>query len=184
MYEGEIEKPVPQAENVNNPSIDNSEKNGIINSGGKIISAGGKVTEKNFTKALEYENQAKAFYDACVRNGDDDVRIISQNTGFKYEDVLSIKKHIMEESHLFNNGSVAKFDPNIDIALAWQRLIENRATDTDILLLNHELRELRFIQKNGSTYEVAHEFANKKYDWQSAIDSITDNDNLNPELLK
>ena len=30
MYEGEVEKPVPQAENVDNPSIDNSEKNGII----------------------------------------------------------------------------------------------------------------------------------------------------------
>ena len=34
MYEGEVEKPVSQAENVNNPSIDNSEKSDIIKAEG------------------------------------------------------------------------------------------------------------------------------------------------------
>ena len=169
---------------INNSSIDISSGNGIISTGGKIIETGGKINDNNFLKATEFEKQAQAFYDARVRNGNDDVSLISKNTGFKYDDVLLIKNHIMEEEHLFDNGSVRKFEANIDQALAWQRMMENRATDTDILLLKHELRELRYMKKTGCTYEKAHAFSNQKYDWQTAVDLLNDNDNLNPELLK
>ncbi len=170
--------------NVHNSSVDKSGESGIISTGGKIIETGGKINDNNFLKATEFEKQAQAFYDARVRNGKDDVSLISKNTGFKYEDVLLIKKHIMEEEHLFDNGSVRKFEANIDQALAWQRMMENRATDTDILLLKHELRELKYMKKTGCTYEKAHAFSNQKYDWQTAVDLLNDNDNLNPELLK
>ena len=169
---------------INNSSIDNYNENGIISTGGKIIETGGKINDNNFLKATEFEKQAQAFYDARIRNGNDDVSLISKNTGFKYDDVLLIKKHIMEEEHLFDNGSVRKFEANIDQALAWQRMMENRATDTDILLLKHELRELRYMKKTGCSYEKAHAFSNQKYDWQTAVDLLNDNDNLNPDLIK
>ncbi|WP_303819103.1 hypothetical protein [Ruminococcus flavefaciens] len=164
--------------------LTNGQKNGIINTGGKIVDTGGKITDKNFNKALEYEEQAKKFYDARVRSGNSDVELISENTGFKYKDVLAVKEHLMIESHLFDDGSTRKFEPNIDQALAWQRMMENRTTETDMLLLKHELRELRYMRKTGCTYEKAHAFSNQKYDWQTSIDSLIDNDNLDPELLK
>ena len=90
----------------------------------------------------------------------------------------------MIEEHYFKDGSLRKFDPNIDQALAWQRMMKGNATQNDILLLNHELRELRYIEENNCDYETAHFFSNQKYDWQDAIDSIVDKDEIDPELLK
>jgi len=165
-------------------SVDNSGGSDIIEESNDTIVTGGKINDRNFLKALEYEQQAQAFYDTCVSNGDSDVVLIANSTGFSYDDVLAIKKHIMEEEHLFENGSVRKFDANIDQALAWQRLMQNRATETDILLLNHELRELNYMKKTGCTYEKAHKYSSKKYDWQSAVDSMNDTDNIDPDFLK
>lgn len=156
--------------------------NGVKNGG--IINSGGKITDTNFMHIEKFERQAEQFYNARVRNGNNDVQSISKNTGFSYDDVLAIKNHVMIDKHLFSDGSVRKFDPNIDQALAWQRLMENNFKDSDILLLNHELRELRYMQSTGCDYETAHRYATQKYDWQSVIDSIIDKDNINPDLLK
>ena len=156
----------------------NADKNG------SIIYTGGKITDTNFMHIEKFERQAEQFYNARVRNGNNDVKSISENTGFHYDDVLAIKNHVMVDEHLFSDGSVRKFDPNIDQALAWQRLMENNFKDSDILLLNHELRELRYMQSTGCDYETAHRYATQKYDWQSVIDSIIDKDNINQDLLK
>lgn len=149
-----------------------------------IIRTGGKITDKNFTQIEKFEQQAKQFYSARIRNGDEDVKLISKNTGFSYNDILNIKNYIMIYEHLFSDGSIRKFDPNIDQALAWQRLMENNFMDSDILFLNHELRELKYMQDTNCDYETAHKYATQKYDWQSVIDEIVDNDNINPNLLK
>ena len=156
--------------------LDKSKKSGIIESGGKI-------TDLNFTQIEKYDKQAEDFYNARIRN-DDDVKSIVQNTDFTYDDILAIKNHIMIEDHLFADGSVRKFNPDIDQALAWQRLMEGRASDTDILFLKHELRELEYMQETNCDYETAHAFSTQKYDWQTAVDEIIDKDEINPELLK
>ena len=109
--------------------------------------------------------------------------MISSNTGFSHDDIQAIKDHIMVEEHLFSDGTVRKFDPDIDQALAWQRLMENKFTDTDILLLNHELRELRYINQHQCDYDTAHVYATQKYDWQSAVDAIVDSDDIDTNLL-
>lgn len=62
--------------------------------------------------------------------------------------------------------------------------MEGRVKGTNILFLNHELRELKYMQKTGCDYETAHAFSTKKYDWQTAIDKIIDKDNINPKWLK
>jgi len=157
---------------------------GIDKSGGSgIIITGGKISDSNFTKSEIYEKQAEDFYAARIKNNDD-VEIISKNTGFSKEEIVAIKKHIMIEEHYFKDGSLRKFDPNIDQALAWQRMMKGNATQNDILLLNHELRELRYIEENNCDYETAHLFSNQKYDWQDAVDSIVDKDEIDSELLK
>ena len=58
---------------------------------GSIIKSGGKITDSNFTKAPEFEKQAKKFYNSMISNGDIDVKAISENTGFSYDDVMAIK---------------------------------------------------------------------------------------------
>ena len=140
-------------------SLDKSKKNDIIKSGGKI-------TDKNFLKATEFEKQAEKFYEARIKNNDD-VKAISKNTGFSEQDILAIKNHIMIEEHLFEDGTVRKFDPNIDQALAWQRMMNGNTKETDVLLLNHELRELKYMKKTNCDYETAHKFSSQKYDWNS-----------------
>ena len=43
----------------------------------------------------------------------------------------------------------------------------NEHTNQDITLLNHELLELTYMKnKKYNIYEVAHEMANKKYNWE------------------
>lgn len=149
----------------------------LVSNSGKLKS-GGKITDKNFMKFEIFEEQAKKFYKKCMQDNSD-VKRISNNTGFSCEDIEKIKRHIMIEEHLFADGSKHKFDANIDQALAWQRLIEgSNIKDADILLLNHELRELNYMAETNCPYETAHKYSNEKYDWQTVIDSIIDNDNL------
>lgn len=155
----------------------------IANSGeGGIIKAGGKITDSNYTQIEHYEEQAQRFYAARLKD-DFDVQAISESTGFPFDDVLRIKNHIMREKHLFQDGTTRKFDADIDQALAWQRLMDNEARDTNLLLLNHELEELKYMQKFNCDYETAHAVATKKFDWQSAIELITDTDELKLRYL-
>ena len=43
----------------------------------------------------------------------------------------------------------------------------NEHTNQDITLLNHELLELTYMKnKKYNIYEVVHEMANKKYNWE------------------
>lgn len=61
------------------------------------------------------------------------------------------------------------FDPNYWQAEAWDRLIKGTATDTDMILLNHELFESNHMRVHNCAYEVAHEEANKLYNWSKAV---------------
>ena len=162
-------------------SVDFSEKRGIIETGGKV--EGGKITEENWMQYDKYEQQAADFYEARINN-DDDIVAISKNTGFGIEDVTAIKNHVMVDEHTFQDGSVRKFDPSIDQALAWQRLMKGEQKDEDILLLKHELRELEYMKETGCDYETAHAYSSEKYDWQAAVDKMLDKDSIDPELLK
>ena len=147
-----------------------------------IIKTGGKITADNYLKAEHYENQAKQFYLARVKNNDD-VQLISSNSGFSANEISAIKEHIMVSEHLFKDGSVRRFDPDIDQALAWQRLMEGNATETDVLLLHHELEELRYLQKHKCDYETAHAYANRRYNWEDVIDDVLETDEIKSKYL-
>lgn len=133
-------------------------------------------------KAEHYENQAKRFYSARVRNNDD-VSLISSNYDFTIDELSAIKEHVMVSEHLFEDGTIRKFDADIDQALAWQRLMEGNATDNDILFLRYELEELRYIQKHKCDYETAHTYANRRFNWEEEIIKIVDTDEIDPKLL-
>lgn len=59
------------------------------------------------------------------------------------------------------------FDSDEYIVMALERIKTNEHTNQDITLLNHELLELTYMKNNKyNIYEIAHEMANEKYNWE------------------
>lgn len=130
-----------------------------------ILNASGGILDKS---EEEQELFAKDYYrEIRNRKSKSDIEKIAKNTGFPSEKISAVRKHIFEDSnHLFVDGSKGKFNESAYTALAWQRLEQNRATENDILLLNHEYVELSFMTKKGYNYEKAHWLANLRYPWE------------------
>lgn len=137
-------------------------KKGTLNYSGGILD---KSEEEQELFAKDYYREIRN------RKGKSDIRKITKNTGFSNEKISAIRKHIFEDDkHLFKDGSRGAFNENAKIALAWQRLEQNKAIETDILLLNHEYTELSFMNKKGYNYEKSHLLANLRYPWDIKTD--------------
>jgi len=66
-----------------------------------------------------------------------------------------------------------RFDPDYDIAVSWQRLIEGKnIQEMDRVLLNHELMESRLMNTQGLSYRDAHEMATELYNYQAFINEL------------
>ena len=85
----------------------------------------------------------------------DDIAKISTQTGIPKWKIQRIKNHVFENDHILRNG-IGKFDPDIEIADAWNRLIDGNYTQNDLDLLNHEYYEHRFEEFFKSDYVTAH----------------------------
>lgn len=143
-------------------SIGSSPRESLVTGG----SSGG-ILDKSW---IGQEKHAETYYKAIRnRKSQSDIQAIVKNTGFSIEDITAIRNHIFIEEHDFADGEKGRFDCDINIALAWQRLEQGNFTDLDILLLNHELEELTIMKSTGYYYEKAHELANKKYNWQKEV---------------
>ena len=153
--------------------------NSLTNGGsGGIIKTGGKITQENFIKASEYEEQAMRFYEKMLENNEDVVKI-SKNIGWSIKDVQDVKRHMMQDEIKFKDGSARKFDADIDQALAWKRMIEGKnIKPTDILLAQHELLECKIMREQHFVFEDAHALANLKFNWENEIEKIIDTDEL------
>ena len=140
----------------------------------------GGILDKNESEQDRFANE---YYQEIInRKSKSDIAKIAKNTGFPLEKIADVRKHIFETTdHLFMDGRKAKFAPDARIALAWQRLEQGEALDTDILLLNHEYTEFAFMTKKGYTYEKAHWLSSLRYPWQFKI--IEDLENLNDDEI-
>ncbi|MEV8402396.1 putative T7SS-secreted protein [Streptomyces niveus] len=104
-----------------------------------------------------------------------DVQRDNGATGFTYEEISSVKKHVFDTEHPIvdpETGKVVirKFDADAEIADAWIRLRSGNALPEDSILLEHEIAELGYLRDNpGSTYQEAHRFANEDYNWEQYI---------------
>jgi hypothetical protein len=115
------------------------------------------------------------------RQTDRDVDLISENTGIPREDVAAVKKHLMEDEHPLTNYDdptgppiMSRFDADPDIAEAWIRMADGRATPEDLALLRHETAELDYMRDHpGATYSEAHQHANTVSNWQDNIPPST-----------
>ena len=111
---------------------------------------------------------ADLYYDE-IRKRKGDISVIAKNTGFSENQIMSIKEHLFINNIRFSDGTVRRFDSDYEQAQAWQRLINGKFLKQDIIFLNHELEELEYMKNNNVVYEIAHEYANKKYNWETLI---------------
>jgi len=114
---------------------------------------------------------AKKTYKEILKNPDD-IKQIAKNTGLDTEDVKKVKDYLFKEKHLMPDGTYRQFDASEEIADAWKRLTNGKATDEDLLLFNHELTELRFVEE-GFSVDAAHILSSVDYNW-SSVSKIDD----------
>lgn len=140
-------------------SVAKSAESGIIRSG--AISGALNPYSK------EAERHAEQYYEA-VRHMTTDTKKISQFTGINQDKIDKIKNHIFVQEHDLLEGH-KRFDPSYDMAQSWQRLINGKYEEKDIVLLKHEYAELRYMEK-GLSQSEAHIKASKRYNYAQYCD--------------
>lgn len=128
---------------------DSGAKSGALDSDGKDKERADKHA------ALMYET---------FRNIKSDIPKIAKITGYSKKQISDIKNYV------FNNK---EFFPDYDQAQTWDRLRKGEPIEADIIFLKHELMEMEYRQK-GYSYEDAHEFTEKLYNYQKAIKEYKD----------
>ncbi|UXC34446.1 T7SS effector LXG polymorphic toxin [Bacillus safensis] len=117
-----------------------------------IQTGGREISIDDYLKQLD---RAEEMY-ANFRKSKIDVQLISKNTGMTKERVQRIKEHLFIKEHIKEHG-VGRFDPDYEIAQAWDRLQKGSYNKNDIALLNHEIFESKFEGIFKTNYRTAHD---------------------------
>lgn len=129
----------------------------------------GAWTDKNDPNEKYRRRHAELYYQSVLnRDMNKEIFMISKNTSFSKSDIEAIYHHIFVNKHELEDG-FRNFDPDYDMAESWRRLREGKDIQPhDLILLKHELYELKLMQ-NGLSYAEAHEITNQKYNYQKAL---------------
>lgn len=120
----------------------------------------------DFFREIKLAKEAKIKYNE-IRNNNNDVQKIAKNMGIDESLVNDVKEHLFIKTHKFREGVPSRFDPDYDIAMAWERMISGKnIKESDMTLINHELMELRLMKERDMVYEDAHDETNKIYNWE------------------
>jgi len=128
-------------------------------------SGGRNISPEQFFKE---EAIAEEMYEKFRGLGTEDVNAIANNTGFSITRVQRIKDHVFNNSHIKDHG-VGRFDPDYELAQAWQRLMDGKQVDSDIQLLHHEIFESKFEGIFQTNYRKAHDKtieSGRPWDWE------------------
>ena len=106
----------------------------------------GSVTEENGVQTMRLD---------MIRSTSDDVVQISHQTGIPEWKIQKIKEHVFYNDHILDDR-IGRFDADIDIADAWERLRKGNYNQDDLDLLNHEYYEHRFEKFFDTDYANAH----------------------------
>jgi hypothetical protein len=157
--------------NKSNFNLDDASERGIIELGGENVintGASGAIPRDDFNRM---EQHAAQYYEA-VRKMVGDVENIAVNTGFSIDSIKIVKQHIFFNAYDLGENEIRRFDPNYDMAVSWQRLIEGgNIREMDIVLLKHELMEYELMQK-GMSYVEAHTITVQKYNYQQYVNEL------------
>ncbi|ASJ57555.1 hypothetical protein BP422_15420 [Brevibacillus formosus] len=111
---------------------------------------------------------AEEMYEKFRNLGTKDVEAIAKNTGFPLSRVQRIKDHVFNNTHIKDHG-IGKFDPDYELAHAWERLMNGKYLDSDIQLLHHEIFESKFEGIFKTNYRTAHDKtieSGRTWDWE------------------
>ena len=134
-----------------------------------ITSASGAIPRKDIARQ---ETHARLYYDE-VRKRTGDVKDIAQNSGFTLDEVEKIKNHMFFNRYDLGESKPSLFDPNYDMAVSWQRLIEGKnIQEMDIVMLKHELMEYELMNNRGLSYRVAHEMTEQVYNYSNYVKEL------------
>ncbi|MEK3661511.1 hypothetical protein NSQ29_18225 [Paenibacillus sp. FSL F4-0236] len=113
------------------------------------------------------ETIAEEMYEKFRNLGTKDIEAIARNTDFPLSRVQRIKDHVFNSTHIKDHG-IGKFDPDYELAQAWERLMNGKYVDSDIQLLHHEIFESKFEGIFKTNYRTAHDKtieSGRTWDW-------------------
>ena len=135
-----------------------------------IINASGAIARNDFVRR---DKHAELYYEQ-IRKRTSDIKAISKNTGFSVKDVTKIKNHVFFNKYNLDGAKLKSFDPDFDMAVSWQRLIDGESIqEMGIVLLKHELMELK-LMKQGLSYRDAHDLTEVKYSYAKYIKELNE----------
>ena len=121
----------------------------------------------NSMKGLD---EAERLYDQ-IRKRKTDYINVAKNSGCSLEQAKVIKDYIFNNMHELNEG-YKRFTPDLAMAQSWLGLAETkgvRVLPHDIILLQHELYELRLLLDNKDLHQsAAHNIAESRYNYYAA----------------
>ena len=131
--------------------------------------ATGAVPRTDLSRLDEHANM---YYEE-IRKRKNDVEAIARNTGLPAEDINKIKQHIFVNEYDLGEDANRRFDPDYDMAVSWQRLIEGKdIQEMDTVLLQHELLEYNLMNEQQLSYREAHERAAELFNYQLFTDEL------------
>jgi hypothetical protein len=105
-----------------------------------------------------------------IRASRSDIEEIAYHTGLKGSNLAKIKAHLFLEEHWLDSyeglgvpGEWARFDSDLRIAGAWNRLRVGQHSRADLQLLRHEAAEAWFMRRHGPSYRDAHQAAQRRH---------------------
>jgi len=129
-----------------------------------ITGASGAIPRSDIVRRDEH---ARVYYEE-IRKRTTDIAVIARNTGFRVSDIRKIKRHVFFNEYNLGKKKLSRFDPDYDMAVSWQRLIDGKDIhEMDIVLLKHELMEYGLMNEKHLSYDEAHEIAERTYNYQA-----------------
>lgn len=112
-----------------------------------------------------------------IRKDKNDVAVIAERNTLDPKSVQRCKDHVFHNEHyldlyedLGEPGEYARFDPNLQQALAWERFKNGVPTPQDREWLRHELCESVYETRHNAGYRESHAYAQNRADgnpWES-----------------
>ena len=118
------------------------------------------------------EHIATKLYKQIVnRKKEYEIKAVAKSSGFSVEDIERVYNHVFIREHLFEDGTIKKFDPDYYMAHSWLRLREGKNIQKhDITMLYHELAEEKIMQDSlDISYNPVHREVEKTYNYQKEL---------------
>ena len=134
-----------------------------------VTGASGAIPRNDIARQ---EAHARLYYDE-IRKRSGDIEAISHNSGFAVDEIKKIKGHMFLNRYDLGESEPSYFDPNYDMAVSWQRLIEGKnIQEMDIIMLRHELMEYELMNNQGMSYRAAHEKTELSYNYSHFVKEL------------